>query len=97
MRRSWQSAGSATNCLTQAGGARHHWWQQVAAANTWVSSFCAPDPCRRSLCTGREIERALLTVARAHPNISFFEHHLAVDLVTDEVRLLTRSFAPALH
>lgn len=34
--------------------------------------------------TGREIERALLATARAHPNIHFFEHHLAVDLVTEE-------------
>lgn len=35
--------------------------------------------------TGREIERALVAAAAAHPNISFFEHHLAVDLITDEV------------
>lgn len=34
--------------------------------------------------TGKEIERALLSAARSHPNIRFFEHHLAVDLVTDE-------------
>lgn len=34
--------------------------------------------------TGAEIERALLTQARSHASISFFEHHLAVDLVTDE-------------
>ena len=34
--------------------------------------------------TGAEIERALLEAARAHPNVSFFEHHLAVDLVVDE-------------
>jgi L-aspartate oxidase len=32
--------------------------------------------------TGREIERALLERARAHPNISFFERHLGVDLIT---------------
>jgi L-aspartate oxidase len=32
--------------------------------------------------TGREIERALLERARAHPQITFFENHLAVDLVT---------------
>lgn len=35
--------------------------------------------------TGKEIERALIAAASAHRNISFFEHHLAVDLVTDEV------------
>jgi L-aspartate oxidase len=32
--------------------------------------------------TGRELERALLERARAHPQISFFENHLAVDLIT---------------
>ena len=37
--------------------------------------------------TGREIERALVAAAAAHPNIALFEHHLAVDLVTDEVRM----------
>ncbi|KAL4457388.1 hypothetical protein ABPG75_012253 [Micractinium tetrahymenae] len=35
--------------------------------------------------TGAEIERALVTTAAAHPNITFFEHHLAVDLLIDEV------------
>jgi len=35
--------------------------------------------------TGREIERALLANARSHPNITFHEHHLAVDLVLAEV------------
>jgi aspartate oxidase len=35
--------------------------------------------------TGKEIERALLASARAHPNVSFFEHHLATELVVDEV------------
>ena len=34
--------------------------------------------------TGAEIERALVAAARAHPNITFFEHHLGVDLVWDE-------------
>jgi L-aspartate oxidase len=34
--------------------------------------------------TGREIERALLATARSHRNISFFEHHLATELVVDE-------------
>jgi L-aspartate oxidase len=32
--------------------------------------------------TGREIERALLARARAHPNITLLENHLAVDLLT---------------
>lgn len=31
--------------------------------------------------TGAEIERALVSTATAHPNITFFEHHLAVDLL----------------
>lgn len=34
--------------------------------------------------TGREIERALLAEAAAQPNIHFYEHHLAVDLVMGE-------------
>jgi len=32
--------------------------------------------------TGRELARALIERARAHPNIAFFEKHLGVDLVT---------------
>jgi L-aspartate oxidase len=32
--------------------------------------------------TGRELERALLARARAHPRIAFFESHLALDLIT---------------
>ncbi|KAI8472054.1 MAG: L-aspartate oxidase [Monoraphidium minutum] len=35
--------------------------------------------------TGAEVERALLAAAAATGNVSFFEHHLAVDLVTAEV------------
>lgn len=35
--------------------------------------------------TGREIERALLRAAHGNPNISFFEHHLATDLLTFDV------------
>jgi L-aspartate oxidase len=33
--------------------------------------------------TGREIERALVTAALAHPNITVLEEHLAVDLILD--------------
>jgi len=35
--------------------------------------------------TGKEIERALLEKAHSHPNISFFENHLATELVTSQV------------
>ncbi|KAK9814166.1 hypothetical protein WJX72_001545 [[Myrmecia] bisecta] len=35
--------------------------------------------------TGREISRALVAAAHVHPNIHLFEHHLASDLVWDEV------------
>lgn len=47
--------------------------------------------------TGREIERALLANARAHPNIIFHEHHLAVDLVLAEVRIRTTSVSSLYH
>ena len=34
--------------------------------------------------TGREIERALLARARAHPNVALYEDHCAVDLLTTQ-------------
>ena len=34
--------------------------------------------------TGREIEQALLSAIRLHPNITVFENHIAVNLVTTE-------------
>ncbi|MBJ6723804.1 L-aspartate oxidase [Geomesophilobacter sediminis] len=33
--------------------------------------------------TGREIERALVAAAQAHENITIYEHHIAIDLVTE--------------
>lgn len=33
--------------------------------------------------TGREIERALTETASAHPNITLYEHHMAIDLITE--------------
>lgn len=32
--------------------------------------------------TGREIERALVEAARQNPNITVYEHHIAIDLIT---------------
>ena len=37
--------------------------------------------------TGREVERVLLQRARNHPNIDFFEHHMAIDLITFSTRI----------
>ena len=42
--------------------------------------------------TGREIERALLEAVVNDPNISVFEHHFAVDLLTSQVHILTFFF-----
>ena len=39
--------------------------------------------------TGREVERVLVAMAEAHPNISIFENHIAIDLVI-ECHLLKR-------
>jgi L-aspartate oxidase len=33
--------------------------------------------------TGREIERALVAAARKHPAITIYEHHIAIDLITE--------------
>lgn len=38
--------------------------------------------------TGREIERALLEAVQKDSNISVFEHHFAIDLLTSHVNLL---------
>ena len=35
--------------------------------------------------TGKEIERALLNSVVNDPNISVFEHHFAIDLLTHQV------------
>ena len=42
--------------------------------------------------TGREVERALLAAARDNPNITFFEHHLGVDLVMGEANGVPHCF-----
>lgn len=45
--------------------------------------------------TGREVERALLEATRSHPNIRFFEHHFAVNLLTQhQVSRDARRFLP---
>ncbi len=33
--------------------------------------------------TGREVERALVETALKHPNITLYQHHIAVDLITE--------------
>lgn len=33
--------------------------------------------------TGQEIERALVEAVKSHPNITIYEHHIAIDLITD--------------
>ncbi len=37
--------------------------------------------------TGREVERALLEKARGHPRITFYENHIAIDLITYSTRM----------
>lgn len=43
--------------------------------------------------TGKEIERALVEAAQAHPNISIYENHVAVDLIT-EAKVTRRRIKP---
>ena len=42
--------------------------------------------------TGHEVERALLAAARNNPNITFFEHHLGVDLVVGDANGVPHCF-----
>ncbi len=43
--------------------------------------------------TGREIERALVEAAQQHPNITLYQDHIAVDLIT-EAKVLQRPVFP---
>ncbi len=43
--------------------------------------------------TGKEIERALIEAVHAHPNIDLYEHHIAVDLIT-EAKVTRRRVKP---
>jgi L-aspartate oxidase len=43
--------------------------------------------------TGREIERALVAAARANSNITIYEHHIAIDLIT-ESKIMRRRLKP---
>jgi L-aspartate oxidase len=37
--------------------------------------------------TGREVERVLVEKARNHPNITLYENHMAIDLITQSTRI----------
>ena len=43
--------------------------------------------------TGREIERALVEAARANPNITIYEHHIGIDLIT-EAKVMRKRMKP---
>ena len=43
--------------------------------------------------TGREIERALVAAAHENPNIRIFEHHIAIDLIT-EAKIARKRLTP---
>ncbi len=43
--------------------------------------------------TGREVERALVAAVRQHPAIAIYEHHVAVDLIT-EAKITHRRLRP---
>jgi len=43
--------------------------------------------------TGKEIERALVEAVRSHPNITIYENHVAVDLIT-EAKVARRRIKP---
>lgn len=42
--------------------------------------------------TGKEVQDTLVAAAERHPNISMFEHHLAVDLIVDDAENRPRCF-----
>jgi len=41
--------------------------------------------------TGKEVERALVEATRNHPNVTFYEHHVCVDLMTSNERCIGAS------
>lgn len=48
--------------------------------------------------TGKEIERALVTRARAHPNVTILEDHVALELITEHnLRDAPDQYAPPVH
>ncbi|MDX9757934.1 MAG: L-aspartate oxidase [Bacteroidota bacterium] len=44
--------------------------------------------------TGREVERVLVETVRQHPNVTIYEDHIAIDLITQHNLRGRRSFSP---
>ena len=44
--------------------------------------------------TGREVEQSLLAALKSHPNISVYEQHFAIDLITEHHLYLNRGSNP---